>query len=324
VSVVIETKDLTKTYEAGFFSGQEVHALKKMNLKIDSGEIFAYLGPNGSGKTTTIKMMLSLIFPTSGSIEILGRKDIRAAEVKRQIGYLPEGAYYPEFLKGEEVLRFYGQLYGLSGADLEKRIAKTLDVVSMTYARNRLIRGYSKGMRQRIGLAQALLSDPTILILDEPTTGLDPLARKEMRDILANLRDEGKTLLISSHELQEVELISDRVAIIYRGELQISGTLDELLTDRDVTVEVDSITPTAKAKLDQLTIVTEDITSGRVLLRIPSGMSLYDAVDICRQENINILSVAPRRETLEELFVRTVGDASHAEAAKAQPAAATN
>lgn len=324
MSVVIETKDLTKTYEAGFFSGQEVHALKNMNLQINTGEIFAYLGPNGSGKTTTIKMMLSLIFPTSGSIEILGRKDIRSSEVKRQIGYLPEGAYYPEFLKGEEVLRFYGQLYGLSGEDLEQRVAKTLDIVSMTYARNRLIRGYSKGMRQRIGLAQALLSDPTILILDEPTTGLDPLARKEMRDILANLRDEGKTLLISSHELQEVELISDRVAIIYRGEMQISGTLTELLTDRDVTIEADSITPAAQAKLEQLNIKAEDITKERSLLHIPSGMSLYDAVEVCKQENINILSVAPRRETLEELFVRTVGDASRAESGKAQPATAAN
>ena len=317
MTAVIETEKLTKIYESGMLGGQDVHALQEMDLTINQGEIFAYLGPNGSGKTTTIKMLLGLIFPTSGSIKLLGRKDIASPEIKRKIGYLPEGAYYPEFLKGEEILRFYGQLYGLSGKDLETRIDRVLEIVSMTFARTRLLRGYSKGMRQRIGLAQALLSDPDILILDEPTTGLDPLARKEMRDILANLRDEGKTLMISSHELQEVEMISNRVGIIYKGVMQIQGTLGELLVDRDITINVKTFDQAIASKLSESGVGVDDLTSTHALLRVPTTMSVYDAVALCKDHNITINSIAPRRETLEELFVRTVGTASSKEVAGA-------
>ena len=308
MSVVIETHDLSKTYEAAF-RGQDVHALTNLDLTIYSGEIFGYLGPNGSGKTTTIKLLLGLIFPTSGTMEILGNRDIGAAAVRRNIGYVPEGAYYPDFLRGEEVLRFYGQLYGLSGADLRKRIDHTLEVVGMTRARKRLIRGYSKGMRQRIGLAQALLSDPQILILDEPTTGLDPIARKEIRDILANLRDRGKTLLISSHELLEVELISNRVGILSDGVMQACGTLDELLTSREVVVHALNASPETVAKLMAAGIEVEDAVENKVALRVPDTLSVYQALDICRDANVTLQSVAPRRETLEELFVRVIGAA---------------
>lgn len=318
MTAVIEAENLTKTYEAGWFSGQDVHALQDVTFRVDPGEIFGYLGPNGSGKTTTIKMLLGLIFPTSGSIKIMGREDIGSPEVRRRIGYLPEGAYYPEFLKGEEILRYYGKLYGLGGRELEDRINRVLDVVRMEYARTRLLRGYSKGMRQRIGLAQALLGDPDLLILDEPTTGLDPLARKEMRDILAGLRDEGKSLLISSHELSEVELISNRVAILYRGKMQVEGTLNELLTDRDLTIEVESVPAQAADKLQGAGVQMEDRIKGRVLLRAPASMSIYQAMDLCRQHDLRIHNVAPRRETLEELFVRTVGDAAAAEVATAK------
>jgi ABC-2 type transport system ATP-binding protein len=314
VTPVIETEKLTKIYESGMFGGQDVHALHEMDLAINEGEIFAYLGPNGSGKTTTIKMLLGLIFPTSGKIRLMGSNDIASPDIKRKIGYLPEGAYYPEFLKGEEILRFYGQLYGLSGKDLEKRIDNVLDTVSMTFARTRLLRGYSKGMRQRIGLAQALLSDPSILILDEPTTGLDPLARKEMRDILGNLRDSGKTLMISSHELQEVELISDRVGIIYKGVMKTQGTLDELLMDRDISIEVNTVDESTEAKLTESGVAVDDKTGDSAVLRVPTSMSIYDAVALCKTNGISINSIAPRRETLEELFVRTVGDASKQEA----------
>lgn len=306
---VIETHQLTKVYESGFLGRQEVHALKDLDLTIESGEIFGYLGPNGSGKTTTIKMLLSLIFPTSGSIKIFGTENISDPQVKGRIGFLPEGAYYPDFLKGEEILRFYGQLYNLGGASLEKRIDAVMDLVGMTHARKRFLRGYSKGMRQRIGLAQAMLSDPDILILDEPTTGLDPLARREIRDILAGLRDAGKTLLISSHELSEVELISDRVGILYQGELQVCGTLDELLTDRDLTIEAENISESASDKFAAAGIQVEKGEEGKALLRIPPTQTLYEAIGLCQQEKVTVTTVAPRRETLEELFVRTVGSA---------------
>ena len=310
MSVVIETKGLSKIYESTF-RGQDVHALKDLNLSVDSGEIFAYLGPNGSGKTTTIKMLLGLIFPTKGSIEILGMKDIASAKVRKNIGYLPEGAYYPDFLRGEEILRFYGQLYGLSGKNLETRISEVLEEVGMAHARRRLLRGYSKGMRQRIGLAQALISDPQILILDEPTTGLDPIARKEMRDILARLRDRGKTLMISSHELLEVELISDRAGILYQGELQKLGTIDELLTDRDTTIEVESASEDVLKMLAEKGITAEDRIEGKMILRVSNDLDPYEALAICKSQNLKLVSVAPRRETLEELFVRTVGEAQN-------------
>lgn len=305
---VIETRNLNKVYEAAL-KGNDVHALKDLNLDIHEGEIFAYLGPNGSGKTTTIKLLLSLIFPTSGTIKVLGRTDIGSNDIRRKIGYLPEGAYYPDFLKGEEVLRFYGQLYGLGGRDLKRRIDETLAEVGMEHARKRLIRGYSKGMRQRIGLAQALISDPQILILDEPTTGLDPIARKEIRDILGALRDRGKTLLISSHELLEVEMISDRVGILHQGRLQTLGTLKELLTDRDVTIEVLGMTESASEKLQNANIKFEDRVAGTTLLRVPNELPVFDALQLCNAAQLKLVSVAPRRETLEELYVRVVGDA---------------
>jgi len=304
---VIEAQDLCKTYTSGFQKSQSVEALKNVSFSVGAGEIFGYLGPNGSGKTTTIKMLLGLIFPTSGTMKILGREDIGSHDIRMKIGYLPEGAYYPEFLKGEEILRFYGKLYGIGGKKLRSRVAEVLELVSMTHARKRLLRGYSKGMRQRIGLAQALLSNPDILILDEPTTGLDPVARKEMRDMLATLRDQGKTLLISSHELNEVELISDRIAILDRGEMRVSGKLDDLLTDRELTIEVKAFEAAAGSKLRAAGIQTDDESAGHVLLRVPSSMSMYEALDVCKQAELDIASVAPRRETLEELFVRTVG-----------------
>ena len=308
MSAVIETKKLNKIYE-GALRGQDVHALKDLDLTIQAGEIFGYLGPNGSGKTTTIKMLLGLIFPTSGSIEILGSSRIASAKVKGKIGYLPEGAYYPDFLKGEEILKYYGQLYGLTGAELRKQIDEVLETVGMSRARSRLLRGYSKGMRQRIGLAQALISDPQILILDEPTTGLDPIARKEIRDILARLRDEGKTLLISSHELLEVEMISNRVGILFEGDLRAFGSTAELLTERDVIIQVEGASDEALAKLAAQGVAAEDAVGARVALRVPEGQAAYDTIALCKAQSLNLVSVAPRRETLEELFVRVIGAA---------------
>lgn len=304
---VIQTEKLNKIYEGA--RGQEVHALKNLDLTVYGGEIFAYLGPNGSGKTTTIKLLLGLIFPTSGALEILGQRNVLSNAVRQQIGYLPEGAYYPDFLRGEEIVRFYGQLYGMGGKELEKRIDAVLEQVGMTHARKRLLRGYSKGMRQRIGLAQALISDPRILILDEPTTGLDPIARKEIRDILASLRDAGKTLLISSHELQEVELISNRVGILSHGELRMQGGIDDLLIHRDVSILLDGASEGVEARLSQTGLKVEDRVGSRVTVRVPSDAEVYEAIERCKVEQLSLISITPRRETLEELFVRVIGAA---------------
>ncbi|MGC8739506.1 MAG: ABC transporter ATP-binding protein [Candidatus Hydrogenedens sp.] len=302
---VIKTENLTKIYDTGF-RGEQVSALKNLNLEVFPSEIFGYLGPNGSGKTTTIKLLLGLIFPTSGSIRIMGTTDIYSAYVKKNIGYLPEGSYYPDFLKGEEILRFYGQLYGLTGKELSKRIDEVLELVSMTHARRRMLKGYSKGMRQRIGLAQALISDPQILILDEPTTGLDPIARKEIRDILSQLRDEGKTLFISSHELLEVEMISNRVGILYEGILRVSGTLDELLTSKDRIIEF------ANAKNGTIQEIKDkggevvDQVNDKIYIKVKNDEELYNAIELGKSIGLQLIKITPRRETLEELFVNVI------------------
>ncbi len=309
MSTVIETEGLTKVYE-GAFKSQDVLALTDLSIHVNEGEIFGYLGPNGSGKTTTIKLLLGLIFPTAGEMQILGESNIQKACVRKNIGYLPEGAYYPDFLRGEEVLQFFGKLYGMGGKELARRIDEVLEVVGMTRARKRMVRGYSKGMRQRIGLAQALLSDPRILILDEPTTGLDPVARKEIRDLLMELRDRGKTLLISSHELLEVEVICNRVGILFEGKLQTTGTMDELLTDRDMTLEVRDAAPEALDTLKDAGITVEDTAGDTITLRVSNEVPLYDVVEQCKGANVTLVSMLPRRETLEELFVRVVSDAS--------------
>ncbi|MCX8065371.1 MAG: ABC transporter ATP-binding protein [Candidatus Hydrogenedentes bacterium] len=305
---IIKTTKLTKIYETGF-RGEEVKALIDLDLEIYSGEIFGYLGPNGSGKTTTIKLLLGLIFPTYGEIFVLGTSDINSPAVKKNIGYLPEGAFYPDFLRGEEILHFYGQLYGLTGRELRKRVDYVLDLVGMTHARRRMLKGYSKGMRQRIGLAQALISDPKILILDEPTTGLDPIARKEIRDILARLRDEGKTLFISSHELLEVEMISNRVGILFDGVLRVSGTLDELLEIKDRIVEF------ANATEDKIKIIIDkggeifDQIDSKVFLRAKSDDDIYNVIELGRSVGLSLVKITPRRESLEELFVRVITSA---------------
>ena len=277
MSAVIETQDLRKVYK-GISKAQDVVALDSLTLQVNEGEIFGYLGPNGSGKTTTIKLLLSLIFPNSGTMKIMGNPNITAPEVRKNIGYLPEGAYYPDFLRGEEILRYYGSLYGMRGASLKKRIDEVLEVVGMTLAGKRLILGYSKVMRRRSGLAQALLSDPGILVLDEPTTGLDPVARKEIRDILANLRNAGKTLLIFSHELLEAEMISARAGILYEGVLQAEGRLDELLLQRDIALEVDGLTPELVEKSEAAGPPVEDRLGARGTLRAPEGLPAYDAI----------------------------------------------
>jgi ABC-2 type transport system ATP-binding protein len=231
--VIIETRSLSKVYR-DFWGRQKVRALKALDLEIRRGEIFGLLGPNGSGKTTTVKLILGLLFPTSGQALVFGRE---ATDVKKneRIGYLPEESYLYRFLNAEETLDFYGRLFDMAAPLRRQRTADLIDMVGLGWAKRRQLREYSKGMTRRIGLAQALINDPELIVLDEPTTGLDPIGCREMKDLILRLRDEGKTILMCSHLLADVQDVCDRIGILYQGELQELGRVDSLLKVRDVT-----------------------------------------------------------------------------------------
>jgi ABC-2 type transport system ATP-binding protein len=227
--VVVETRKLTKIYR-DFWGRQKKVALRALNLQVFRGEIFGLLGPNGSGKTTTIKLLLGLLFPTDGDALVFGQP---AAEVKKneRIGYLPEESYLYRFLNAEETLDFYGRLFKLDPQQRRDRAAKLIDIVGLSRDKKRILKEYSKGMRQRIGLAQALINDPELVILDEPTSGLDPLGTRWMKDLIIDLRNKGKTIIMCSHRLEDVQDICDRVAILNEGELQELGSVKTLLED---------------------------------------------------------------------------------------------
>jgi ABC-2 type transport system ATP-binding protein len=231
--IVIETRNLTKIYR-DFWGRQKVHALKALDLEVRRGEIFGLLGPNGSGKTTTMKLLLGLLFPTSGQALVLGR-DATEVTKNERIGYLPEETYLYRFLNAVETLDFYGRLFNIRPALRRQRAADLIDMVGLEKAKKRQLREYSKGMARRIGLAQALINDPELLLLDEPTTGLDPIGTRQMKDLIKSLRDQGKTIVMCSHLLADVQDICDRVGILYSGELKELGRVDALLKVRDVT-----------------------------------------------------------------------------------------
>jgi ABC-2 type transport system ATP-binding protein len=229
----LQIKGLSKEYHLGL-RRQRVIALDHLDLEIEEGEIFGFLGPNGAGKTTTIKLLLGLLYPTAGSAWIFGRA-IDEVEVKQVVGYLPESPFFYEYLTAEEFLTFYGQLFGLSGRELAKKVGELLELVSMTHARRLPLRKFSKGMLQRVGIAQALINNPKLVILDEPMSGLDPIGRRDVRDIILQLRDGGKTVFFSTHILPDVEMICDRVAILVKGRLRAVGAVQDLVGAASVT-----------------------------------------------------------------------------------------
>ena len=311
LSSVIEINNLSKEYKP-LFGLQRLLALDSFTLNIEKGELFGLLGPNGAGKTTTVKLLLGLIFPTSGTMKILGQT-IHSPAIKSKIGYLPEGSYFPDFLKGEEVLKFYGQLYGLRGGTLKKRIDETLDIVGLQRARKINVRYYSKGMRQRVGLAQALISHPDILILDEPTTGLDPIARREIRDILINLKEQGKTLLVCSHELLEVEMMCDRVGILNRGRLVECGSVSSLVySDKDVEVLVRNIAADKVAPLETEGVTLVDAGRGTHRLVVSRDRGVLGVLESIEKAGGTIVQMSPRKESLEDIFIRSVHEGEEA------------
>ena len=311
----IETKNLTKTYRS-LFGLREVTAVKDLTLSVEEGEVFGFLGPNGAGKTTTIKILLGILYPTSGECRLFGKRfasnsifapETADSRLKADIGYLPEGPYFPEFLTGKEVLAFYGRLYGLRGKVLKDRIGETLDLVGMGYATDRLVQHYSKGMRQRIGLAQALLSDPKLLVLDEPTVGLDPIARREIRALMLKLKSLGKTLFVCSHELSEIEMVCDRVGIINRGKLVKHGKLlDLVLKDRAVEIDVPALPEDTWKKLESINCNVKKGEGELVTIRLPAEMDIYNVLNVLKAGSVELVEIRPQKESLEELFIRTV------------------
>ncbi|MBA3483602.1 MAG: ABC transporter ATP-binding protein [Pirellulales bacterium] len=230
---VLQTRALSKVYR-DFWGRQKVRALKGLDLEVRRGEVFGLLGPNGSGKTTTIKLLLGLLFPTEGEALVFGKPATDVAKNER-LGYLPEESYLYRFLTAEETLDFYGRLFDMPSEVREERIDSLIKLVGLDKARKRQLQEYSKGMTRRIGLAQALINDPELILLDEPTSGLDPIGTREMKDMILRLKDEGKTIVMCSHLLADVQDVCDRIAILHQGELKELGRVDELLTVADVT-----------------------------------------------------------------------------------------
>jgi ABC-2 type transport system ATP-binding protein len=246
---VVETRSLTKVYR-DFWGRKKKTALNALDLTIHKGEIFGLLGPNGSGKTTTIKLLLGLLFPTGGDAFVFGEPAAKV-EKNERIGYLPEESYLYRFLNAEETLDFYGRLFDMPAAVRRERSAKLIDMVGLSADKKRILKEYSKGMRQRIGLAQALINDPELVILDEPTSGLDPLGTRWMKDLILDLRKQGKTVLMCSHRLDDVQDVCDRIAILYNGDLQELGAVSKLVEDQNrIQVRATSVRESPELKAD--------------------------------------------------------------------------
>ena len=231
--VIIETRNLTKVYK-DFWGRPKVNALESLDLEVRRGEIFGLLGPNGSGKSTTIKLILGLLFPTSGQALVFNKEASDVSKNER-IGYLPEESYLYKFLNAEETLDFYGRLFNMSAGRRKQRVRDLIKLIDIEWAQRRQLKEYSKGMTRRIGLAQALINDPELIVLDEPTTGLDPIGTREMKDLIVRLRDQGKNILMCSHLLADVQDVCDRIAILHQGELKEMGAVENLLSVRDIT-----------------------------------------------------------------------------------------
>jgi ABC-2 type transport system ATP-binding protein len=279
-----------------------------LDLEVEPGEIFGFLGPNGAGKTTTIKLLMGLIYPTSGTAWILDR-EIGDVAVKREIGFLPEAPYFYEYLTGEEFLWFYGQLFGLDSMVLAKKIDQMLEMVKLTEARRLPLGKFSKGMLQRIGLAQALINDPRVVILDEPMSGLDPIGRRDVRDIILHLRDQGKTVFFSTHILPDVEMICDRVGILVKGRLTAVGAVQDLVGAGAVTaieIVVQGLAESGVQEAERLggTVVKR---GDQVLIKLEDATKVNHVLDVIRRHAGRLVSFVPHKRSLEDLFLREVG-----------------
>jgi ABC-2 type transport system ATP-binding protein len=309
-SLAIETRNLSKTYRDGWFGRRSHPALAGVSLSVARGEIFGLLGPNGAGKTTLIKVLLGLVHKTGGDAELLGRPagDI---EARRQIGYLPEHHRIPHHLTGNTALEYYGRLSNMSMSDIRRRRPELLEMVGLRKWGRTLVRKYSKGMQQRLGLAQAMLHDPELLILDEPTDGVDPVGRAEIRDILGRLKSQGKTVFLNSHLLQEIELVCDRVAILGQGKLRRMDSVEAIrrLTSPEAVFTVRTDEGIVRRVLNGRTVLDSqrvDPEHIRVMVEAPDQIVLDACIDALRQAGISIATVSRRQLTLEQAFLELI------------------
>ena len=304
----VEIDGLTKDYPVGSFARKTKRALDHLTLTIGEGEIFGLIGPNGAGKTTTLKLLMGLIFPTEGHAQILG-KPLGDLSMKAEIGYLPEHPYFYDYLTGRELLDYFGHLFGMSGDERRQRSQELLRRVDLTAAADLQLRKYSKGMTQRLGVAQALLNRPRVVFLDEPMSGLDPMGRRDMTLLIRELNQEGATVLFCSHILPDVEALCDRVAILNQGRQVKAGRLSEIL-DLSLTIEVvlDKVSEDLERKLSRMSKRLQRLGKG-VKLELENDEILGNVLGLVQTNGARLVSVHPVRQTLEEYFVREVESA---------------
>jgi ABC-2 type transport system ATP-binding protein len=302
MSTVASIQNLHKSFRVGFIP-KRLEILKGISLDIAKGEIFGYLGPNGAGKTTTLKCVLGLIFPDRGEIKLFGYPHL-SSKGKERLGYLPENPYFYDYLTGKEFLSFYAQLFGLGRTEKDDKIRRLLLLVGLEKAQNLPLRKYSRGMLQRIGLAQALINDPELVFLDEPLGGLDPLGRREIRDIIMGLKREGRTVFICSHILQDIEMVCDRVAVIVGGRILSQGALQELISQRILFTEV-TVSGLAAVDLEGLGELVSS-RGDKILLKIFEDEKIDSLLACVYERKGKVHSLVPRTETLEDIFVEMV------------------
>ena len=304
----IEIKNLTKKYRTGFFLRQTT-AVENLNLSINEKEITGFLGPNGAGKTTTIKSVLGIIRPTSGTIRVFG-EDPGYVSVKSRIGFLPEGPYFYDYLTGYEFLKFYGKLFGIENRTLKKRIESLINEVGLSKSENKPLKKYSKGMLQRIGIAQALINDPDLIILDEPMSGIDPIGRRDIREIILNLKEQGKTVFFSSHILSDVEMICDQIAIINRGHLVEVKKINELRKAGESMYEISVIA----GNID----IFQSLINEDNFLKERGNLLIFESNEEKKQELLKkiigaggeIVSISPVHKSLEEIFFEKISNST--------------
>jgi ABC-2 type transport system ATP-binding protein len=310
----IEIFGLEKTYTVGFWRKKPKHALRPLNLTVEDGEVFGFLGANGAGKTTTLKLLMGLIFPTAGSARILGM-EVADPRMKAQIGFLPEQPYFYDYLTARELLEYYGQLSGMDPKQRSRKVDEVLQRVGLPEVGGLQLRKFSKGMLQRVGIAQAILHDPKVVFLDEPMSGLDPMGRREVRDLIAQLKHEGKTVFFSTHILSDAETLCDRVGIIHQGELRGVGVVADLTSSVHGKVEVVWQGTTVPGSLRSLG--AECHVTGDTVRAVLSEANQDTALEALRRERLRLISVTPVRNSLEDYFMQKLRPAEVTVGAKA-------